>query len=76
MIDPYTYKVLHFNGPFSFLKGEKSLSHSEFVKSQGIYIWTIKDEKFCHYWKYRNLAYQNQVYLSRLENIHYDEVLS
>jgi len=45
MIEQQANKVLHFHGPFSFTKGEKSLFHSEFVKSEGIYIWTIKDKK-------------------------------
>ncbi|MEO6038670.1 MAG: hypothetical protein ABIQ93_09675 [Saprospiraceae bacterium] len=44
---------LDFFGPFKFIKGEFYLFESAFVKSEGIYIWTIKDEKnnqnFVHY---------------------------
>lgn len=44
---------LHFYGPFSFFKGENSLFHSKFAKSEGIYLWIIKNQKtnsnFIHY---------------------------
>lgn len=36
---------MNFSGPFKFERGERYLFNSEFLKSQGIYIWTIKDEK-------------------------------
>ena len=45
--------TLHFQGPFKFIKGENYLFDCEFVKSEGIYIWTIKDERnsinYIHY---------------------------
>jgi hypothetical protein len=44
---------LDFYGPYKFIKGANYLFYSDFVKSQGIYIWTIKDEKnkvnYVHY---------------------------
>ncbi len=36
---------LYFYGPLKFTKGENYLFNSEFAKSEGIYIWAIKDEK-------------------------------
>jgi len=45
---------LHFSGPFSFQAGERSLFHSQFAKSEGIYIWVNKD-------KVRNLNYIHYV---------------
>jgi hypothetical protein len=45
--------TLHFHGPFKFTSGENYLFNSEFAKDEGIYIWTIKDEKnnvnYVHY---------------------------
>jgi hypothetical protein len=45
--------TLHFHGPLKFINGDKYLIDSEFVNSEGIYIWTIKDEKnsinYVHY---------------------------
>jgi len=45
--------TLDFYGPYKFVRGSQYLYDSEFVKSEGIYIWTIKDEKngnnFVHY---------------------------
>ena len=37
--------TLDFFGPFKFTKGDKYLYDKDLVKSEGIYIWTIKDEK-------------------------------
>lgn len=37
--------TLNFYGPFKFTKGDKYLYHTEFVNSEGIYIWTIRDER-------------------------------
>lgn len=37
-------KTLHFHGAYTFHSGEKSLFHSAYVRNEGIYIWTIKDE--------------------------------
>ena len=36
---------LHFFGPYSFMKGDKSLFHSQYANSAGIYLWVIKDKK-------------------------------
>jgi len=36
--------TLDFHGPFKFTTGESYLFYSKFVESEGIYIWTIKDE--------------------------------
>jgi len=36
--------TLHFHGPFKFARGDINLFHSGFAKSEGIYIWTIKDK--------------------------------
>jgi hypothetical protein len=33
---------LHFSGPYTFFKGAKSLFHSAYAKSEGIYLWVIK----------------------------------
>lgn len=45
--------VLTFQGPFTFTKGPRYLFHSGLLKSEGIYIWTIKDEvdnvNYVHY---------------------------
>jgi len=38
-----TQKSLHFFGPYSFLKGKKSLFHSEYSQNEGLYLWIIKD---------------------------------
>lgn len=44
---------LDFSGPFKFTKGENYLYESNFINNEGIYIWTIKDEKnnknYVHY---------------------------
>jgi hypothetical protein len=44
---------LHFHGPFKFTAGDNDLFKSEFARSEGIYIWTIKDEmnnaNYVHY---------------------------
>ena len=44
---------LHFNGPYNFTKGDRSLFHSEFANDEGIYLWVIKDAKndinYIHY---------------------------
>lgn len=44
---------LHFHGPLKFTKGDNYLFSTDYVKSEGIYIWTIKDEKsnvnYVHY---------------------------
>lgn len=46
-------KTLHFNGPYSFTKGDRSLFHSEFADDEGIYLWIIKDTEnninYVHY---------------------------
>lgn len=34
---------LHFNGPYTFFDGDRSLFHSEFANDEGIYLWVIKD---------------------------------
>jgi len=45
--------TLDFVGPLKFCKTERYLFESEFVRSEGIYIWTIKDEingkNYVHY---------------------------
>jgi len=45
--------LLHFHGPFSFSKSERSLFHSEFAQDEGIYLWVINDEEnrinYIHY---------------------------
>lgn len=45
--------VLPFHGPFTFTKGPHYLFNSGFLKSEGLYIWTIKDEvdniNYVHY---------------------------
>jgi len=46
-------KKLHFHGPFGFAKGNNYLFDSAFAKSEGVYIWTIRDESkgvnYVHY---------------------------
>lgn len=37
--------LLKFYGPYTFTAGSSYLFKSEFAKSEGIYIWTIKDEQ-------------------------------
>jgi hypothetical protein len=48
-----TTKTLHFHGPLKFTKGDNYLFRTDYVKCEGIYIWTIKDEKnninYVHY---------------------------
>lgn len=34
---------LTFHGPFTFTKGDRYLFNTRFLKSEGLYIWTIKD---------------------------------
>ena len=45
--------TLDFVGPLKFHKGKNYLFESELVNSEGIYIWTIKDERngknYVHY---------------------------
>lgn len=45
--------ILNFYGPFKFVRGVNYLFSSDMVKKEGIYIWTIKDEKanvhYVHY---------------------------
>ena len=45
--------TLDFIGPLKLTKGDEYLFHSKFVNSEGIYIWTVKDEKnkinYVHY---------------------------
>lgn len=45
--------VLNFSRPLKFTRGESYLYDSEFTESEGIYIWTIKDERngqnYVHY---------------------------
>ncbi|MBN2321819.1 MAG: hypothetical protein JXR49_22260 [Acidobacteria bacterium] len=45
--------TLHFFGPYTLFKGNRSLFHSEHAKSEGIYLWVIKDRKnnlnYIHY---------------------------
>lgn len=45
--------VLNFHGPFTFTKGADYLFDTDFVKKEGLYIWTIKDEvdklNYVHY---------------------------
>lgn len=36
---------LAFSGPLSFIDGDHYLFKSDFVNSEGVYIWTIKNEK-------------------------------
>jgi hypothetical protein len=43
---------LHFFGPYSFVKGDKSLFHSPYANSEGIYLWVMKDRE-----KNRNYIY-------------------
>jgi len=51
--DDKTAITLDFFGPFKFTKGENYLYRSEYAGKEGIYIWTIKDEKnnvnYVHY---------------------------
>lgn len=48
-----TTTVLTFYGPFTFTRGQNHLFSTDFVKNEGIYIWTIKDEvdkiNYVHY---------------------------
>ena len=48
-----TSKTLHFSGPYSFRDGDISLFHSPHAKSEGIYLWVIKDrttnQNYIHY---------------------------
>jgi len=45
--------TIDFNGPLKFHKGEYYLYNTDFLNSEGIYIWTIKNEKngnnYVHY---------------------------
>lgn len=45
--------VLNFSRPLKFTRGDNYLFTSEYVKNEGIYIWTIKDElnnnNYVHY---------------------------
>lgn len=45
--------ILNFHGAFKFTKGDNYLFNSDLITSEGIYIWSIKDEKnglnFVHY---------------------------
>lgn len=45
--------TLNFHGAFRFIRGDDYLFDSNFVESEGIYIWTVKDEKhnlnYVHY---------------------------
>lgn len=36
--------ALTFHGPFTFTKGDRYLFNTRFLKSESLYIWTIKDE--------------------------------
>ena len=36
---------LHFEGPFTFTHGERSLFHSQQANLPGIYLWTFKQER-------------------------------
>jgi hypothetical protein len=48
-----TAPVLTFHGPYTFTKGERYLFNSGFLKQEGLYIWTIRDEadniNYVHY---------------------------
>ena len=33
---------INFEGPFTFTDGERSLFHSTYAKSEGVYLWTIQ----------------------------------
>ncbi len=35
---------LHFHGPYKFFEGDNYLFESEFNKSEGIYLWTVKQK--------------------------------
>ena len=45
--------TLDFYGPFKFVRGDNNLFHSDKIRNEGIYIWTIKDENkginYVHY---------------------------
>lgn len=45
--------MLTFHGPFTFTKGTRYLFNSGFLKQEGLYIWTIRDEaegiNYVHY---------------------------
>lgn len=45
--------LLTFQGPYKFMMGKNYLFNTEFLSSEGIYLWTIKDEKhnlnYVHY---------------------------
>lgn len=45
--------TLTFHGPFKFTRGEHYLFNTDFIKSEGLYIWTLKDEvdntNYVHY---------------------------
>jgi len=52
-VDNGTTIALNFFGPFKFTKGDNYLFDQPFLKNEGIYIWTIKDEtnkiNYVHY---------------------------
>lgn len=53
LVGSRTTTSLTFHGPFTFTRGDDYLFNTGFVKSEGIYIWTIKDEvdrlNYVHY---------------------------
>lgn len=53
LVGSRTTTALTFHGPFTFTKGDTYLFNTGFVKNEGIYIWTIKDEvdrlNYVHY---------------------------
>lgn len=42
---------LHFNGPFTFISGKRSIIQSKWAKSAGVYLWTIRSNNgnYIHY---------------------------
>ena len=40
--------TIHFEGPFTFVEGAHSIFHSRFATSQGVYLWTFKQNDGSH----------------------------
>ncbi len=70
-------KSLHFSGPFGFQLGEISLFHSQYAKSEGIYLWVIKDKvrnmNYIHYVgeTERGFAERHREHIMSILNMHY-----
>jgi hypothetical protein len=69
-------KILHFFGPYSFMKSSKSLFHSQYAKSEGIYLWVIKDKnKNLNYIEYvgetTNFAKRHREHITNFLGLNY-----